>query len=121
MGRMEILTGVERRRDWSDEEKLSILQEAAISHGSSDGTVEVRACQDETALELTVSNEGTPIPTDVIATLFAPFTREDTRPSQQGLGLGLYISSEIAKAHGGTLTAISDERRTSFTLMIPAR
>lgn len=29
MGRMEILTGVERRRDWSDGEKLSILQEAA--------------------------------------------------------------------------------------------
>lgn len=29
MGRMEILTGVERRRDWSDEKKLSILQEAA--------------------------------------------------------------------------------------------
>lgn len=29
MGRMEILTGVERRRDWSDEEKLAILQEAA--------------------------------------------------------------------------------------------
>lgn len=29
MGRMEILTGVERRRDWSDEEKLSTLQEAA--------------------------------------------------------------------------------------------
>lgn len=29
MGRMEIFTGVERRRDWSDEEKLSILQEAA--------------------------------------------------------------------------------------------
>lgn len=29
MGRMEILTGVERRREWSDDEKLSILQEAA--------------------------------------------------------------------------------------------
>ncbi len=29
MGRMEILTGVERWRDWSDDEKLSILQEAA--------------------------------------------------------------------------------------------
>ena len=29
MGRMEILTGVERRRDWSDDEKRSILQEAA--------------------------------------------------------------------------------------------
>lgn len=29
MGRMEILTGIERRCDWSDDEKLSILQEAA--------------------------------------------------------------------------------------------
>ncbi|TAX63337.1 IS66 family insertion sequence hypothetical protein [Rhizobium ruizarguesonis] len=31
MGRMEILTGVERRRDWSDDEKLSILDEAAVA------------------------------------------------------------------------------------------
>ena len=30
MGRMEILTGVERRRDWSDDDKLSILEEAAV-------------------------------------------------------------------------------------------
>jgi transposase len=31
MGRMEILTGVERRRDWSDDDKLSILEEAAVA------------------------------------------------------------------------------------------
>lgn len=30
MGRIEILTGVERRRDWSDDDKLSILEEAAV-------------------------------------------------------------------------------------------
>ncbi|MVA59459.1 IS66-like element accessory protein TnpA [Agrobacterium vitis] len=30
MGRMEILTGVERRREWSDDDKLSILEEAAV-------------------------------------------------------------------------------------------
>ena len=29
------------------------------------------------------------------------------RPSQQGLGLGLYIASEIAKAHGGTIDVTS--------------
>jgi transposase len=29
MGRIEILTGVERRRDWSDDDKLQILEEAA--------------------------------------------------------------------------------------------
>ncbi|TIX89168.1 transposase [Rhizobium sp. P44RR-XXIV] len=31
MGRIEILTGVERRRDWSHEEKLSILDETAVA------------------------------------------------------------------------------------------
>jgi len=31
MGRIEILTGVERRRDWSDDEKLSILDEVAVA------------------------------------------------------------------------------------------
>jgi transposase len=30
MGRMEILTGVERRREWSDDDKLSILEEATV-------------------------------------------------------------------------------------------
>ncbi len=38
MGRMEILTGVERRRRWSSEEKLQILREASAP-GSSVGTV----------------------------------------------------------------------------------
>jgi transposase len=31
MGRIEILTGVERRRDWSDDDKLSILEETAVA------------------------------------------------------------------------------------------
>lgn len=31
MGRIEILTGVERRRDWSDDDKLSILEEVAVA------------------------------------------------------------------------------------------
>jgi signal transduction histidine kinase len=45
--------------------------------------------------------------------LFKPFTRGD-RPSQQGLGLGLYIASEIARAHDGTLGVTSTDDSTTF-------
>jgi sigma-B regulation protein RsbU (phosphoserine phosphatase) len=36
-------------------------------------------------------------PSDTLSHLFQPFFRGKVRPSQQGLGLGLYIASEIAK------------------------
>jgi len=43
------------------------------------------------------------------------------RPSQQGLGLGLHIAAEIAKAHGGTITVASGEVETRFTFVMPCR
>jgi signal transduction histidine kinase len=51
--------------------------------------------------------------------LFAPFSRGEVRPSQQGLGLGLYIASDIAKAHGGTIDVTSTLELTCFTLRMP--
>jgi len=52
--------------------------------------------------------------------LFQPFSRGEIKPGQQGLGLGLYISSEIAKAHGGKLEVSSTDEETIFTLHIPS-
>ncbi len=40
--------------------------------------------------------------------------------SEQGLGLGLYICAEIARAHGGTLVATSTPERTTFLFRMPA-
>jgi sigma-B regulation protein RsbU (phosphoserine phosphatase) len=51
--------------------------------------------------------------------LFQPFFRGEVRRSQNGLGLGLHIASEIAKAHGGTLTVESSETETRFTFRMP--
>jgi phosphoserine phosphatase RsbU/P len=51
--------------------------------------------------------------------LFQPFYRGEVRPSQQGLGLGLYIASEIAKAHGGALAVTSVQDETRFTFSMP--
>ena len=51
--------------------------------------------------------------------LFQPFTRASDHSSREGLGLGLFIASEIARAHGGMLTVDSSADETRFTFQIP--
>ncbi|HEY5832173.1 MAG TPA: sensor histidine kinase, partial [Hyphomicrobiaceae bacterium] len=91
----------------------------ALTHGA-DAPIKVRASLDGAALELSVENQGDVIPPDVLARLFEPFYRGPTESRNEGLGLGLYIASEIARAHGGTLTATSTPKATRFVLRIPA-
>ncbi|HWT60158.1 MAG TPA: PAS domain-containing sensor histidine kinase [Rhizobium sp.] len=91
----------------------------AVAHGSPDGPITITARSRGAGFELSVANTGAPIPADAIERLFLPFTRV-ADDGKQGLGLGLYIASEIAKAHGGRLRVASDETRTVFTLEIPA-
>jgi phosphoserine phosphatase RsbU/P len=79
----------------------------------------VRASTNERGLELTVANEGDAIEPLVMRQLFQPFFRGDGRSSNQGLGLGLYIASEIARAHGGEIKVDSSKNETRFTLHIP--
>ena len=94
---------------------LSNLIANALTHGSTSEPVYVKASGNNKMFKLAVCNSGEKIPVDLHERLFAPFTREGNRPSQNGLGLGLYISSEIAKAHNGTLTCTSTEEETCFT------
>jgi signal transduction histidine kinase len=93
----------------------------AITHGAADRPIRVHAGTDGTQFELWVSNAGDPIPAAALDRLFRPFTRGAIRPNQQGLGLGLYIASEIARAHGGTLDVSSTPEETRFTFRMPLR
>ncbi len=93
---------------------LSNLIANALTHGSEIGPVGVKAVSDAEGFTMSVHNTGKPISPDALERLFEPFTREDLRPSQQGLGLGLFIAAEIARAHRATLTAHSDESETAF-------
>ena len=65
--------------------------------------------------EPSVSNGGEQIPPAALERLFQPFFRGSARPNQQGLGLGLYIASEIARAHGGVIDVTSTPAGTRFT------
>jgi signal transduction histidine kinase len=91
----------------------------ALTHGRKDTPVRVKATGGDGGFELSVTNLGDKIPDSAIERLFQPFSRGDGKAGQQGLGLGLYISSQIAQAHGGTLEVKSNENETCFTLRIP--
>ncbi|MBB5686520.1 GAF domain-containing sensor histidine kinase [Sphingobium boeckii] len=99
---------------------LANLLTNALTHGDKDSVVRASAESRGGIFTLSVVNHGQPIPSDKRARLFQPFTRMDEgRP--QGLGLGLYIVSAIAKAHGGTVDVTSTAAETVFTLTMPNR
>lgn len=91
----------------------------AITHGALGAPVQVTAATVAGVLELSVANAGEAIPAAMHGRLFQPFVRASVQPNQQGLGLGLYIASEIARAHDGMLTVTSDQRETRFTFRMP--
>lgn len=98
---------------------VSNLLGNALTHGSADEPVRIEAVTGGGDLTISIINGGTPIPPATMKRLFQPFFRGEVRSSQQGLGLGLHIASEIAKAHEGTLEVSSTPERTRFDFRMP--
>jgi signal transduction histidine kinase len=98
---------------------LSNLLGNALTYGAPDQPISVRATTSGNVFELSVANAGDPIPPEAMERLFHPFTRGADRLNRQGLGLGLYIASQIAHAHAGELTVTSSDVATRFTFVMP--
>ena len=87
----------------------------AIRHGQ--GPVTIRLTRDGDAAVLAVHNHGEPIPEALMTTIFDPFRRGARR---EGVGLGLYIVDQIARAHGGAVTVSSlPTTGTTFSVQLP--
>jgi signal transduction histidine kinase len=79
------------------------------------------ACADD-VVSVLVSDTGVGIPADKLAMIFEPFVQIDSRltRAQDGVGLGLAISRDLARGMGGELAAESNEGAGStFTLTLP--
>ncbi len=94
---------------------LSNLLVNALLHGDSTRPVRVMARADSSELIIQVTNGGKAIPQDVQAKLFQPFWRKESSEEKTGLGLGLFIASQIAQAHRGKLDVHSTDEQTAFT------
>lgn len=98
---------------------LSNLLGNALTHGAKAEPIRVGAATRDDILEISVANGGQPINDATMARLFQPFFRGDGGTQNAGLGLGLHIASEIAKAHGGILLVQSNVMETRFTFSMP--
>lgn len=92
----------------------------ALTHGDKSAPIGVVADSRNGMFTLSVTNGGAKIPDAALNQLFQPFSRGKVKKDQQGLGLGLYIASQIAFAHGGTLTVDSTDDYTAFSFKLPA-
>jgi signal transduction histidine kinase len=95
----------------------------AVKFTDPGGTVAVRCAVDGGRALVHVTDTGRGIARDQLRRIFDPFVQVDrhiTPASQQGVGLGLAISRDLASGMGGTLTAESEVGRGStFTLALP--
>jgi signal transduction histidine kinase len=101
---------------------VSNLVSNAVQHGANHSTVTVTAKSSSDGIEVSVHNEGTPIPPDQIPKLFNSFYRLDNRDADNSasMGLGLYISKEIITAHGGIIEVLSSvDEGTTFIVRLP--
>src|SRR5204862_6486954 len=68
-------------------------------------------------IEISVSDNGNGIPQNIVDKIFQPFFT--TKPTGQGTGLGLSLSYDIIKAHGGEIKVESKEGEgTEFTIQL---
>jgi len=93
----------------------------ALQHGSDDGVIRVILDGGHpTQVRFSVSNPGE-IPAKLLDDIFQPFRgrRETVSERGGGLGLGLYIVHELARAHGGKVEVTTGAGSTCFTVVLP--
>ncbi len=96
----------------------AVKEKKAKNTGSYEPTVSITTKQFGNRITVTVSDNGNGIPGNIADKIFQPFF--STKPTGQGTGLGLSLSYDIIKAHGGEIKVETKENEgTAFILELP--
>jgi len=99
---------------------FSNLVANAVQHGSVEHGVVVRVDGSAQQLVRIDVHNGGKIAETLLPVLFEPLaSTERRRDKSHGLGLGLFISREIVRAHAGTIDVRSNDDGTTFTVLLP--
>jgi PAS domain S-box-containing protein len=117
--------GVENVQVHADRERTTQILTNLLTNAvkfTEAGTVTIDWAADDRVVRIDVRDTGRGIPADRLAAVFEPFVQagRSAEEQQQGVGLGLAISRELARAMGGDLTVESAPAQGStFTLRLP--
>ena len=104
---------------------LRNLVSNAIKYGAPGEPVRVVLTGEETDVRIEVTNSGPAIERSTLDEIFDPLKRGPAQAgsynTDNGLGLGLYIVREVARAHGGEVDVRSDDAETVFAVRLPRR
>jgi len=99
---------------------LDNLLDNALKYSSADSPIELSLAIAGTEANVRVTDHGVGVPDDERARLFTPFYRTSRTSGVPGTGLGLHISQQLAKRHGGRLwLEASSDAGSVFVFALP--
>jgi signal transduction histidine kinase/ActR/RegA family two-component response regulator len=100
---------------------FSNLLNNAAKYTPAGGKITLACTRESGEVVVRVSDTGIGIPPDMLRTVFEMFTQVRGRADhvQAGLGIGLTLVRRLTEMHGGTVTAESDGRGSTFTVRLP--
>jgi signal transduction histidine kinase len=124
--RLELEVKGDARGFWDGlrtQQLLRNLVSNAIKYGETDAPVRVVLTGEEADVGIEVVNRGSGIDQSALDKIFDPLKRGSVQRHDtcSGLGLGLYIVREVARAHGGKVDVRSDKGETVFAVRLPRR
>jgi signal transduction histidine kinase len=126
-GKKQVRLAIDAGTVWIEADTLKIEQvlnnliSNAIKFSNEGAIVTVRAFTGDGDVSISVTDHGTGIPPHLMDDLFKPFVKGKTGTAgERSNGLGLYICSQIVKAHGGRIEIATKEGDgATFTVILP--
>ena len=121
-----VVKGEAKSTVYADEDRISQilinLLSNALKYSPKGRKIIVKIKRENKQIITSIKDFGLGIPEDKQEEIFKLYKKADTSKSSKGLGMGLYISASIVKAHKGDIGVISKEGKGStFTFSLPIK
>jgi signal transduction histidine kinase len=97
------------------------LLDNAVKFAKVGTNFEIDIRSEDKTISVSITNYGKEIPADQIKKIYDKFYQTDKSRSIEGNGIGLSIVKRVVTLHNGTVQAVSENGKTTFTVTLPIR